>query len=77
MERLLVKWGVVSQHGSKAGNGEPAAWLVALLIMLAGCESATQTAIRENEPPAIAYVVAAQSGKPLPTAVIIQPANNQ
>lgn len=51
---------------------------IALIVfILAGCESATQTAIRNNEPPAIAYVVAAQSGQPLPTAIIVQPGNNE
>ena len=49
-------------------------FVVGVLIMffLGGCESATQTAIRENQPPAIAFVVAAQKGEPLPTAVIIR-----
>jgi hypothetical protein len=50
---------------------------ISLLCLLTACESATQTAVRENEPPAVAYIVAAESGKPLPAAVIIQPANNQ
>ena len=47
--------------------------LYTLLILFSiGCESATQTAIRENQPPAIAFVVAASKGEPLPTAVIIR-----
>ena len=45
-----------------------AVWSLAIL----GCESTTQTAIRSNEVPAIAYVVAAHKGEPLPTAVIIR-----
>ena len=40
--------------------------------IFSSCESATQTAIRENQPPAIAFVVAASKGEPLPTAVIIR-----
>ena len=31
---------------------------IALVFWLCGCESTTQTAIRENQPPAIAYIVA-------------------
>ena len=46
-----------------------------LLAFLTACESTTQTAIRANtDVPAIAYVVAAQTGRglPVPTAIIMR-----
>lgn len=43
-----------------------------VMFLFTSCESATQTAIRQNQPPAIAYVVAANKGEPLPTAIIIR-----
>ena len=47
-------------------------FLSVLSLAIVGCESTTQTAIRSNEVPAIAYVVAAEKGEALPTAVIIR-----
>ena len=52
--------------------GGAIAFAIWIGLMLSSCESATQTAIRENQPPAIAFVVAASKGEPLPTAVIIR-----
>lgn len=49
-------------------NDGPINWFwMALVVIIAcvllwGCESVTQTAIRENEPPAVAFVIAAQRG---------------
>ena len=47
-------------------------FLSVLSLAIVGCESTTQTAIRSNEVPAIAYVVAAQKGQPVPSAVVIR-----
>lgn len=47
-------------------------WMIIAALAMCACESTTQTAIRSNEVPAIAYVVAANKGEPLPTAIIIR-----